>query len=186
MRKEDQERFGPFRATLKDGRQVVLRLLATTDAEALGEFYVSVQREDYRFYCPYPLTREQAALVAADADGPFRVTLVAEEPGTGRIVGYAWYRWKDEQADRSGFGICIRRGFQSVGTGNALMGRLLEIARTVGPPVMQLTVQLANARAVTLYRKMGFVVVAQQMRAPTADFPTEPEYRMERRCRIDH
>jgi ribosomal protein S18 acetylase RimI-like enzyme len=183
MRPEDQQRFGAVRAALKDGRQVVLRPLAATDGEALGEFYESVPREDYRFYCPYPLTREQAMLVAREADGPFRVTLVAEEPQSGRIVGYAWYRWKDDHAAKSGFGICIRRGCQSAGMGKALMTRLLEIARTIGPPVTGLTVQLANPRAVELYRKMGFVVVAEQMRQPSAEFPTEPEYRMERRCR---
>ena len=183
MRPEDQERFGPVRAALKDGRQVVLRPLAATDGNALGEFYMSVPREDVRFYCPYPLTREQAALNAQAADGPFRVTLVAEEPQTRRIVGYAWYRWKDENSPKSTFGICIRRGYQEAGTGRALMTRLLEIARTVGPAIMGLTVQVANPRGVALYRKMGFEVVAEQMRQATAEFPTEPEYRMERRCR---
>jgi ribosomal protein S18 acetylase RimI-like enzyme len=183
MRPEDQERFGPVHAALRDGREVILRPLSATDGEALGDFYESVPSGDYRFYCPYPLTRERALQNAREADGPFGVTLVAQEPDTGRILGYAWYRWKDESSAKSDFGICIRRGHQDVGIGRTLMTRLFEIARCVGPPVMQLTVQLANTRAIELYRKMGFVVVAEQMRQPTEAFPAEPEYRMERRCR---
>jgi ribosomal protein S18 acetylase RimI-like enzyme len=183
MHPEDQRRFGQIHAALRDGRETTLRPLATTDGEALGEFYESVPREDYRFYCPHPLTREQAKQNAQEADGPFRVTLLAQEPDTGRLLGYAWYRWKDERSAKSGFGICVRRGYQDVGVGRTLMTRLFEIARCVGPSVMQLTVQLANTKAIALYRKMGFVVVAEQMRQPTEAFPTEPEYRMERRCR---
>jgi ribosomal protein S18 acetylase RimI-like enzyme len=85
----------------------------------------------------------------------------------------------------SHFGLCIRRGLQASGAGNALMTRLLEVAKEIGPPVMGLTVQKANARAVALYTKMGFRVVREQMRGPMAvdGFPPEPEYYMERRTR---
>jgi phosphinothricin acetyltransferase len=183
MPPEDPKRFGPARAALKGGRQAILRPLTADDGEALGEFYESVPREDTRFHCPYPLTRERAMRNARQADEPGRVTLVAQEPNTGRILGYAWYGWPDESSAKSGLGICIRRGHQDAGVGRALLTRLLEIARVVGPPVMQLTVQLANAKAIALYRKMGFVVVAEQMRQPTEAFAAEPEFRMERRCR---
>jgi len=84
------------------------------------------------------------------------------------------------------FGICIGRDLQGRGVGRALMVRLAEVAESVGPPVMQLTVQLANARAVALYRSMGFRVVREQMRANDDagyGFPPEPEYLMERETR---
>ena len=77
MHPEDPKRFGPVHAALRDGREIILRPLATTDGAALGEFYESVPREDYRFYCPYPLTHERAMQNAREADEPFRVTLVA-------------------------------------------------------------------------------------------------------------
>jgi ribosomal protein S18 acetylase RimI-like enzyme len=53
--------------------------------------------------------------------------------------------------------------------------RLLEAARIHGPPVMSLTVQKANKRAVALYRKTGFRIVREQQRATDG----EPEYCME-------
>ena len=101
------------------------------------------------------------------------------------MAGYAWCRWGEEQAKRSTFGICIGRACQGLGAGRALMARLLEIAAVVGPPVMCLTVQLANPRAVALYQSMGFGVVREQTRGEMDGhgFPPEPEYYMEKPVR---
>ena len=65
------------------------------------------------------------------------------------------------------------------------MTRLAEIARHIGPPVMHLTVQKANARAFALYGKMGFRVIREQTRRATPErgWPEEPEYAMERAVR---
>jgi len=182
MKPEDQERFPPITTTLRDGRTVALRFLAASDATALGTFYESVPREDLRFYLPHPLDRDQAAKKAARADEPGFVCVVAE--AAGALVGYAWYQWK-EGAGKSGFGLCVRRGWQSAGLGTALTERINEIAATVGPPVMTLTVQVANTRAVALYRAMGFRVVRQGRREKdqARGFAEEPQYWMERRVR---
>jgi ribosomal protein S18 acetylase RimI-like enzyme len=177
-----RQRFAPIQVSLKDGRLITIRFLEPRDVAALGDFYESVPREDVRFYCPHPLTRQKAAEKAAEAAGPRLVALVAES-STGEIVGYAWYRWKADDSRSSGLGICIRRDHQGIGTGRALMPRLLEVARDVGPPLMTLTVQKANARAVALYQQMGFRIVAEQMRRAFDEFPAEPEYRMELRVR---
>ena len=184
MRLQDQNLFPPQTVRLKDRRAAVLRFLAVADAAGLGEFYAAVPREDFRFYSPHPLTREKAAEIAADALGPFWVTLVLDL-GNGRIGGYAWYRWAGEAAERSGFGICLSRDCQGAGAGRLLMDRLFEIARLIGPPVMGLTVQLANTRGVELYKKLGFQVVREQMRQPQPHYglDAEPEYYMERRVR---
>lgn len=183
MQPEHITRFPPVPIQLKDGSDALLRLLSPDDGDALAEFYDGVPWEDIRFYCPHPLDREHALANAAKAHSPLEVVLVLESPAGG-IGGYAWYRWK-EDADRSTFGICIARGYQNVGAGRALMIRLLDIAREIGPPVMGLTVQLANARAVTLYQRMGFSVVREQTRRhnPELGFEPEPEYYMERRVR---
>ena len=115
------------------------------------------------------------------------------ETPEGEIGGYAWYRWNDDaapadaqtpaRAEKSVFGICVRTDHQGRGAGRALLTRLSEIAKTVGPSVMSLTVQKANERAFGLYRKFGFEVVREQMlaRDPDGGFDSEPEYYMERR-----
>lgn len=191
MLPEQQAGYPPLIATLKDRRSVRLRLISLVDASALDDFYASLPRETWRFYCPPRLTREDAARRAAEADAPTIVCLVAEEPSSRAIAGYAWFRWRDEgeqpgdsgqphgTAQSSVFGICLREAYRGAGLGQALIERLLQIARAVGPPVMALTVQLANPRAVALYQKMGFRIVREQMRDRIGDFAAEPEYAME-------
>jgi len=181
MTQEDQDRFPPLSITLRNGAAATIRALQPGDGSALGDFFEAVPRRDVRFYCPYPLTREQAGKNAAAAGSPCEVVLVLDQAGNG-IGGYAWFRWQ-AGAERSTFGICIRPGLQGCGAGKALMTRLLEIARQVGPPVMGLTVQKANGRAVELYQKTGFCIIRDQVRGAFAEFPAEPEYFMERRAR---
>ncbi len=182
MSPDDQKRFPPTCVELKTGERATIRPLRTDDAERLGDFYETVPRRDFRFYAPHALDRVHAEGNAARALSPHEVVLVLEAPDGG-IGGYAWYRWKSVEAGHSTFGICIRSDYQEKGAGSALMARLAEIALHVGPPVMQLTVQKANPRAVALYRKMGFRVVREGLRGESFGFPPEPQYWMERETR---
>ena len=183
MQHEERARFAPVLAGLKDGGQITLRPLSPSDGEAMTEFYLSVPREDYRFYSPHPLTREEALKTVERHRDTDAFVCVVGVDAEGRIVGYAWYDWDGPDSAASVFGICIRREFQGSGTGQALIGRLFEIAREIGPERMSLTVQKANPRAVALYRKMGFAVVREQTRPAFEEFPADPEYYMERVAR---
>ncbi len=179
----EMKKFPPVKVKLKNGAFVCIRFLLPSDGKALAEFYRHVPAEDFRFYCPYPLTEQQALENAAEAFSPAKVVLVLEKEHN-QIGGYCWYRWQ-EGCQCSTFGICISRSLQGTGAGKALMTRLLEIAREVGPPIMSLTVQVANVRAVNLYQKMGFVIVRKQMREEKKELnlPPEPEYYMEKKVR---
>jgi ribosomal protein S18 acetylase RimI-like enzyme len=179
---QDLERFPPTVTELEDGRRVTLRFLALEDAQALGDFYESLSRATYRFYCPHPLTRENAAKNAASALSPTLAALVAEDRAQ-EIVGYASYQWENDGSRASIFGICLRQAYRGIGLGQAMMERLLEVARHVGPPIMSLTVQKANPRARALYHKMGFQIVREQVRGQIEEFAPEPEYYMERQTR---
>ena len=181
MTKADQQRVPPVPVTLKDNRTVIIRPLQCSDAYALGVFYEAVPREDYRFYCPHPLNCDTAREVAARADEPLSICLVAVEGDA--IVGYTSCNWNDTEAPKCSFGLCVARAFQGAGLGRALMAHILDICATVGPPLVCLTVQQANPRAVALYRSMGFAVVREQIRKPVDEFPSEPEYYMERALR---
>ena len=173
MTPSDQRQFPPLAITLRNRTPAVIRPLAETDGAALAQFYAGIPPEDVLFYCPHPLTSEYAFKNAAQAGSPTEVVLVLETTDGG-IGGYAWYRWS-AGADTSGFGICIARPFQGAGAGQQLLSRLLEISRTVGPPVMSLTVQKKNPKGVELYTKMGFRIIREQVRAGDG----EPEYYME-------
>lgn len=182
MKSEVQKQFLPLQVTLKNGATATLRPLMLNDGEAMAEFYTTIPRHNIRFYSPYTLDREHALANAAKADSEEEVVLLLEDINK-QIVGYAWYRWEEAQSPNSLFGICIRPDYQEQGAGTLLMKRLLEIAKSVGPPVMTLTVQLANVRAVALYTKMGFTIVREQMchRDSAMEFEDEAEYYMEQR-----
>jgi ribosomal protein S18 acetylase RimI-like enzyme len=182
MHTQDRERFASTIVELKDGRMVTVRLLAVEDGAAMGDFYELLPRDTYRFYCPHPLTRENATQKAASALSPTLVALVAENEAQ-EIVGYASYRWQNQDSRASTFGICLRTAYRGIGLGQAMIERLLGIAENIGPPIMSLEVQEANPRALNLYRKMGFKVVRKQMRKQIEEFPPEPEYYMERPTR---
>ena len=177
-------RFPSQCVTLKDGREALIRPLAAKDGEALGDFYEAVPPEDFQFYCPHALTRAKAREKAESAMAPRQVVLVLEA-GDRIIGGYAWYRWQSDDAPTSVFGICLRRDFQGTGAGRAIMARLLQIAREVGPPVMSLTVQKTNVRGIELYKQMGFEIIREQIRPAKPEFglEPEPEYYMELRVR---
>lgn len=183
MHPQQRQAFGPITAALKDRSTITLRLLEPTDADALGDFYESVPREDYRHYAPHKLNREQANIKAQKlADSPRFICIVGLDLA-GQIIGYAWVDWKKPDDDCCSLGICIRREYQGLGTGAALMTRLLDVVGQAGPARVQLTVNQSNPRAFALYRKMGFQTVREQMRSKIDGFPPEPEYFMERRSR---
>jgi ribosomal protein S18 acetylase RimI-like enzyme len=179
MTADDRTRFPTIQATLKDGRAATVRFLLPADGPRLGDFYEGLDENAKRFYWPHPLDREHAMANAARADSPTEVVLLLEATA-GTLGGYAWYRWREVTAQASGFGICIAVNCQSCGAGRVLMERLLEVARTVGPPRMCLTVQHANARAVELYQKLGFRVTREGMLCARRQWPAEPQYWMER------
>ena len=70
MTPRDRERFPAAPAVLTDGTLVLIRPLRTSDTQPLGDFYLSVPAQDYRFYHNGPLTREHAEAMAATAESP--------------------------------------------------------------------------------------------------------------------
>ncbi len=173
----------PVSVTLRDGAVYTQRLITEYDAPALAEFYASVPRDDSRFYMgPSALNEAHAEVDAQEAVSPLVVALVLES-SDGRIVAFSWYRWAEGVDQVSTFGICVRRGFQGIGAGEAMITRVISVAEHVGPDVMSLTVQKANLRAQKLYLKSGFQIVREQMIGERDGFDAEPEYYMERSVR---
>ena len=182
--KPEQMHFASTRSiVMRDGCVLTQRLITEHDTEAMADFYASVPRDDSRFYMrPSMLNAERAQADTAECNHPNVVAIVLEND-QNQIVGFSWYRWENAQSPTSTFGICIRRGYQGIGAGEAQLKRILEITKHVGPDVMCLTVQKANTRAQRLYTKCGFQIVREQMIGERDGFDAEPEYYMEQRIR---
>ena len=119
MRKRDQERFPPVTVVLKDKHTVILRFLSSEDGDAFSDFYGSIERAAYRFYCPHPLTCENAQKRTAFAVSPTVVGLVAVDMAQ-HIVAYSSYQWNASGDNLSFFGICIQKQYRGLGLGIVL------------------------------------------------------------------
>jgi len=78
----------------------------------------------------------------------------------GEVVGY----FSAEARNGSMFlnSIQIRRGYQGIGLGRAMMARVQALAREQGLPSMELWVQVTNRRAISFYERIGFQVTSRQ------------------------
>jgi ribosomal protein S18 acetylase RimI-like enzyme len=83
---------------------------------------------------------------------------------TGCPVGAAWYRFWTETENTWAFvdahipdvALAVARGQRGQGIGNALLQRLIGMARTNQVRGLSLSVSCANKRAIHLYEKHGF------------------------------
>lgn len=84
-----------------------------------------------------------------------------------RAIGAAWYRLFPVDAPGFGFvaadvpelAIGIIDGYRGVGLGRAMLDALFRRARQDGLRAISLSVEIANTRALNLYRRVGFEVV---------------------------
>ncbi len=166
-------RVGPAASTLPDGREVLLRPVAVSDAAGMADFFASLgESETYYFFA---LGEAEAGRLALKADEAlaFRLVAVGDLGGGAAVLGYAFLEWRDEGPPE--FGVCLRPGSQSGGLGRVLMDHLFTSARASGVRRVYLTVHPENARALLLYQRFGFVLVGEFVN----DHQGVKQYRME-------
>lgn len=111
----------------------------------------SLNRICYPHYAPDEMERALLASLGQAETGR-GIRLVAEQDG--QIVGSgqlsSWFQGA-EIAD-----LIVIPSHRSQGIGQALIEALLEKARTLGLPAVEIGVQAGNQRALTLYQRLGF------------------------------
>jgi hypothetical protein len=147
----------PQPVLLKDGRTVVLRPAAPTDAESLIAFVdgvgaegVYITTEKMRYTVP-----EEREFIGK-IDGHTALFLVATLDGA--LVGSMDLIRGSEtkNAHTASVGIAIRKDLRGLGLGKAMMEAGIRWARSVGIHKLTLGVFATNERALALYRKLGF------------------------------
>ncbi len=147
---------------VKNGTEVTLRNGEPTDGKALLEIF-RLTHEETDYLLSYPeesfATEEKESLyLARKADSPREVELFASV--NGRIVGIAGVDAVGEKAKvrhRAEFGISVIREYWGLGIGRALAEACIECARSAGFLQLELIVVADNARALALYRSLGYV-----------------------------
>ncbi|MFC2031174.1 GNAT family N-acetyltransferase [Chloroflexota bacterium] len=147
--------------TDKQGLPYVLRLLETSDTEALERFFRSLSREAKRMFRPYPFTVEMAGKLARAIDPRKRLILVSTTilGDTETIVGYAFVNIAPFGGRDGALGIALLDDHTGRGLGSALLDHLLRLVADRKCGKVWLTAFEQNDRARRLYQRAGFVEV---------------------------
>jgi len=144
-----------WKTNLKDGRKATLRFLTADDKDKLFRMFSSMSEKALRWSAaPYNLDIIERWV----KNLPDLIAIVAEYEET--IVGYAVI-YKFPQQHRKGLGdlaVYLHQSFHNVGLGTAMTEKLLQIAKKEGMHKLELTVVADNEVAISLYRKIGFIV----------------------------
>ena len=140
----------------REARLAIGRLTAN-DAAALATFFavLAADAETVRFFHPHPLTEdfaEELCRRVARCRDRFYVARYRT-----RIVGYLMLRGWDEGFAVPSFGSCVHPHYRGCGLGQLLLIHAIREAGALAATHLRLTVYKANARAVHVYRKFGFL-----------------------------
>ncbi len=144
----------------RDGNEVVLRTPRWEDLEDLLELINSLVEEEADISRDQRLTREQEADWLAKALSRFErdeiFYVVAEVKG--KVIANSEIGKRLEGYDKhvGVIGIAIMKGYRDVGIGTIMMKTLLEQAKAMGLKVLTLNVFESNARAIHVYKRIGF------------------------------
>ena len=147
---------------LKDGRECILRNGTEADAQAvLDIFKLTHEQTDLLLSYPDEITftvEQEAEFLKGKEESNNSIEILAEidgaiagTAGIGPVGGCYKVRHRAE------FGISVDMEYWGLGIGSELTEACIECARTAGFTQLELDALADNERALSLYRKMGFV-----------------------------
>ncbi len=154
---------------LKNGKTALLRSPQREDAQALLEYIKITAAETIYLLrtpeeCTMTLAQEESFIVNA-VEQPFDVMLLCfvdgELAGNCRIVRHN----KIKNRHRADVMIALYQKYWNLGIGTALFQEMISLAKQWGLMQLELEVIEGNNRAMALYEKMGFQIVAEKPNA---------------------
>lgn len=147
--------------TLKNGKACLIRRAEEADAEALLELMRAVTGESANLVLePGEITttvEREREILRANREADRSLVLLASVDGTlAGTCNFGSAGKRNRTLHRSAMGISVRRAFWGLGIGTALLGEILDAAKSAGYEQMELEVVSTNAPAIGLYKKLGF------------------------------
>ena len=147
--------------TLKNGKTCLLRCGEETDAEALLEYLKTTAGETpYVIRGPEEVRtslEEEVEFIRRKRDDPRGLMLLAFVDGQlAGTCSFAAVNNQNRTRHRCTMGIALYQKFWGMGIGTALLGEILDMAKSAGYEQAELEVVSANDPAIALYRKFGF------------------------------
>ncbi len=148
--------------TLKNGREALLRNGEFADGEAVFVNFNETHAEtDYLLSYPDENSfdaQQEAEFLKEKTESPNEIEIVAVVDGVvAGTAGIEAVGAKYKLKHRAELGIAILKEYWGLGIGKALMEACIECAKDAGYTQLELNVVAENERAVSLYKKMGFV-----------------------------
>ncbi len=148
--------------TLKNGMECCIRNGSESDGQAvLDNFNLTHGETDYLLSYPDENSfdvMQESQFLKEKAESEKEIQLVAVVNGTvAGTAGIEAIGTKYKVRHRAEFGISVAKDFWGLGIGQALMAACVECARAAGYIQLELNVVAENTRAVSMYRKAGFV-----------------------------
>jgi putative acetyltransferase len=143
------------KATLRDNREVTLRLLQPDDRDRLLRLFSTMSAQALEWGMP-PYTGDTIDRWLSNIEKSIPLVAVFDE----KIVGFAAIYRHTHPRSRgvADFGIYVHQDFQSIGLGTIMSETVLSTAEKQGLHRVYLHVVEDNKAAVELYRKLGFAV----------------------------
>ena len=147
---------------LKNGKEALLRNGEFADGEAVFVNFNETHAEtDYLLSYPDENSfdaQQEAEFLKEKTESPNEIEIVAVVDGVvAGTAGIEAVGAKYKLKHRAELGIAILKEYWGLGIGKALMEACIECAKDAGYTQLELNVVAENERAVSLYKKMGFV-----------------------------
>ena len=149
---------------LKDGRTALFRAPTADDAAQMLE-YLFITSGETPFLIRYPeecteTLEQEATFLQKMSDSPMDMMIIClidgELAGNCRLALHGRIKTRH----RAGVAIAIKKKFWGLGIGTAMFEEMIRKAEELGLHQLELEVIEGNERAMALYQKMGFEVVA--------------------------
>jgi len=147
--------------TLKDGRTAILRHVEWRDLDDILDVFNSVAEEEMTKYLGVVEKRRKEdyvrvfSRIMADVELRKEIRIVAEVES--RVVGYVSVKVDGGSfGHRAWLGILVKKEFRDLGLGTELMGAAIEESRKRGLKLLLLETSSLNARAIRVFKKVGF------------------------------
>ena len=165
--------------TLRSGEPALLRPLCSTDAGALGRFFLGLSAKTIGLYGPHPFDQQTADRLCGEVETDrtqVRLLVLVDAGGEQQAVAYFIVGFAMNDADVQRYaarGITlddttdatiapvVADAYQNSGVGSLVMQHLLPWLRRLGKRRLVLLggVRQRNAQAIHFYRKWGFRTV---------------------------
>lgn len=159
--------YTPIEYTLKDGRKLVLRPPQESDAQEMLAFRnKSIGESDFLMQYPeemagYTIEKQLDfinRMIDSSKDKLFTAVVDGRIAGTGQVS----FNTRIKTKHNASIGIALLKEFWGLGIGSAIFTEIIRTAEEYGGiSQLRLEVIQGNDRAIALYRKFGFEIVAE-------------------------